>query len=108
MHSADFTELMTRRCVTISTPFGVSGQAFPGVTPSFHLSSYQFCKLLFFRDSFQFPFPGLAPDLFSQERVAPPFVSKARKLIPLAQAYSRFGYKKNAVLPTPLAPIIRQ
>ena len=71
-------------------PFGVSEQAFPGVTPSFHLSSYQFCKLLFFRDSFQFPFPGLAPDLFSQERVAP-----------------KFGYKKNAVLPTPLAPIIK-
>ena len=28
--------------------------------------------------------------------------------MPLAQAYSKFGYKKKAVLPTPLAPIIRQ
>lgn len=28
--------------------------------------------------------------------------------MPQAQAYSRFGYRKNAVLPTPEAPIIRQ
>ena len=28
--------------------------------------------------------------------------------MPQAQAYSRLGYKKNAVLPTPEAPIIRQ
>ena len=29
------------------------------------------------------------------------------KLIPDAQAYSKFGYRKYAVLPPPAAPIIR-
>ena len=51
---------------------------------------------------------GSTPDLFSQERVAPPLVSSAKKLMPQAQAYSRLGYRKNAVLPTPDAPIIRK
>jgi hypothetical protein len=42
MLSADFTELTTPLCLTISAPFGVLEQAFQGVTPSFHLSDYQF------------------------------------------------------------------
>ena len=33
---------------------------------------------------------------------------KTAELIPDAQAYSKLGYRKKAVLPTPLAPIIRQ
>jgi len=33
---------MTFPLLTASMPFGVSEQAFPGVTPSFHLSDNQF------------------------------------------------------------------
>jgi len=45
MLSADFTELMTLLRFIVSAPFGVSEQAFQGVTPSFHLSDYQFYEV---------------------------------------------------------------
>jgi hypothetical protein len=38
---------MTLWFLTASTPFGVSEQAFPGVTPSFHLSENQFYETIF-------------------------------------------------------------
>jgi len=41
--SADFTELHTLPLLV--THVGVSGEAFQGVTPSFHLSNYQFTEL---------------------------------------------------------------
>lgn len=108
MLSADFTELMTIQFLITVMPFGGLEQAFRGVTPSFHLSNNQFyetCSEAPFNLLISF---GSTPDLFSQERVAPPLVSSAKKLMPQAQAYSRLGYRKNAVLPTPDAPIIRK
>ena len=41
--SADFTGLHTEFCPLHA---GVSGEAFQGVTPSFHLSNYQFTELI--------------------------------------------------------------
>ena len=76
--SADFTELMTIQFLITVMPFGGLEQAFPGVTPSFHLLNNQFyetCSEAPFNLLISF---GSTPDLFSQERVAPPLVSRAR------------------------------
>jgi len=57
---------MTQARLNAPTPFGVSEQAFPGVTPSFHLSDNQFYETIFFRSSFLFfNFLGSTPNLFS-------------------------------------------
>lgn len=40
--SADFTGLLTYTAFAFDMPAGGLGKAFPGVTPSFHLSDYQF------------------------------------------------------------------
>ena len=76
--SADFTELLTIQFLITVMPFGGLEQAFPGVTPSFHLLNNQFyetCSEAPFNLLISF---GSTPDLFSQERVAPPLVSRAR------------------------------
>lgn len=72
--SADFRALSnTSRLYACEMPGAVLGQAFQGVTPSFHLLKYQFyettvsSKLL----SIFIIYLGFTPNLFSWERVAP-------------------------------------
>ena len=47
MHSADFSELCQSRTLQSVSSIAVSGEAFQGVTPSFHLSKNQLGKTLF-------------------------------------------------------------
>jgi hypothetical protein len=71
---------MTLWFLTASTPFGVLEQAFPGVTPSFHLSENQFFETIFFRSSFQSSFV-LAPRLtFSVRNVSHPVLNPAHSM----------------------------
>jgi hypothetical protein len=42
---------MTLWHLAAATPFGVLEQAFPGVTPSFHLSDNQFYETIFFSEA---------------------------------------------------------
>ena len=71
-----------------------------GISPSNSIEQF----FTFLRGKFQ----SVCKALLVLQRVAPPLVSNARKLIPQAQANSILGYRKNAVLPTPDAPIMRQ
>lgn len=66
--SADFCALSdTVRLCVCTMPGAGLGQAFPGVTPSFHLSEYQFCETDLFSKllSIFIYFFSFTPNLFS-------------------------------------------
>ena len=77
--SADFRELSDILRIVPLMPVAVLGQAFPGVTPSFHLLEYPFYETVFQKTPFNFYRFSFTPDLFSQERVTPLANSSMRK-----------------------------
>ena len=61
---------MTIQFLITVMPFGVSEQAFQGVTPSFHLSNNQFFETVSFRSSFQSSFLSAPRLTFSVRNVS--------------------------------------